>query len=586
MDSAIDGLIIRDHLELQAAVSAQKTTLMLPLGQILLNKKLINKQELEAGLLKQCGERSKRLGRILNESGIVTALQIRAALALKFGIPVIKLQDFDIAAEVLSLVPEEIAIRHNALPLAVVDSRLIVAMEDPMDQKRIEVLRFNTNQPIEPVMLPAKDIELALSKYYSKFDEDEALEDMIIHADLETRDHTMESTQAIEQQAKAKPIVRLLNAIVQHGVVSAASDINIRPLKERVDIYYRIDGKLHYSRSIHKTLLPALVSRIKITGRMNIAERRLPQDGHATLAHDGRKIDLRISVVPTVDGESVVMRILDKKHGIIALEQLGLSDKETEIIRALLQRPHGLFLVTGPTGSGKSTTLYALLNEIKKRKPHVITVEDPVEFDIEDVEQIQTIAEQGLNFAQALRHFLRHDPDVIMVGEIRDEETARIANKAAMTGHMVLSTLHTNDAASTVTRLVDMGVEPYLLSSTLLGVMSQRLVRLNCDKCLVTDTVDSIVRERLKIKPAQRLLRGKGCNACNNSGYRGRTSVCEMLVVNAEIARLINAHSGVHEIRRAAQESGMLSLIDSAVRLVREGKTSVTEVLALRSDGW
>jgi len=443
-------------------------------------------------------------------------------------------------------------------------------------------LRFNTNAYIEAVMADGSDIRILLQKFYSKLEESEALEDLQVDAVGSSPIESAESLYLMEQEAHRKPIVRLVNAILVQAVTKGASDINIRPEKDRVNVYYRIDGVLQYARTMSRTLLPAIVSRIKITGQMDISERRLPQDGHARMAWGVKTIDLRISVVPTVKGESVVIRILDKDAGLRPLDGLGLQQKEYQLLKRLIARPFGLFLVTGPTGSGKSTTLYAILDEVKKRNVHLLTVEDPVEYDMDGVEQVQISLVKGYTFAQALRQFLRHDPDVIMVGEIRDSETAHIANKAALTGHLVFSTLHTNDAVSTVTRLTDMGVEPYLLSSTLLGVMAQRLVRLNCPHCLVEEKVDDFARRSLNLAPNEKFYRGKGCEACNQMGYRGRVTVCELLAVTPEIAQLINDGAPMQKIQDMAVAQGMTRLGDNAVALARERKTSIEEVLSVQ----
>jgi type IV pilus assembly protein PilB len=335
---------------------------------------------------------------------------------------------------------------------------------------------------------------------------------------------------------------------------------------------------------MHISLLPALVSRIKIMGRMDIAERRLPQDGHARVIREGGAIDLRISVIPTVNGESVVLRILDKRAGLKSLDQLGLRDAEFNTLKRLTARSFGMILVTGPTGSGKSTTLYALLQEASKGDPHIITVEDPVEYDMENIEQIQILPATGYTFAEALRHILRHDPVVIMIGEIRDLETAEIANKAALTGHLVFSTLHTNDATSTITRLIDMGVESYLLSSTLLGVMAQRLVRMVCPHCKEKHLIDPEIATILQLDPHEAFYKGMGCEACGNSGYRGRLAVCEMLEITPEIAELINAKASSQTIKSLALQQGMKTLTQNAIALAREGKTSIEEVFAVRLD--
>jgi type IV pilus assembly protein PilB len=432
-------------------------------------------------------------------------------------------------------------------------------------------------------MANGEDIRVLLQKFYSKIEESEALEDLQVDAVGSTPSEAgAESLYLMEQEAHRKPIVRLVNAILVQAVTKGASDINIRPEKNRVNVYYRIDGVLQYVRTINRSLLPAIVSRIKITGQMDISERRLPQDGHARLAWGAKTIDLRISVVPTVKGESVVIRILDKDAGLRPLEALGLREGEYQLVKRLVARPHGLFLVTGPTGAGKSTTLYALLDEVKKRNVHLLTVEDPVEYDMDGVEQVQISLVKGYTFAQALRQFLRHDPDVIMVGEIRDSETAHIANKAALTGHLVFSTLHTNDAASTIQRLTDMGLEPYLLSSTLLGVMAQRLVRLNCAHCKVEEEVDAFLRKQLNLTPKEKFYRGQGCEACNQMGYRGRATVCEILAVTPEVAQLINDGAPTQKIQEMAVAQGMTRLGDNAIAMAREGKTSIQEITAVQ----
>jgi type IV pilus assembly protein PilB len=317
---------------------------------------------------------------------------------------------------------------------------------------------------------------------------------------------------------------------------------------------------------------------------MDIAERRLPQDGHTRVITENTTIDLRLSVIPTTKGESVVIRILDKRAGLKELDDLGLGAHETEQLRHLTSRSYGMFLVTGPTGSGKSTTLYAVLNVIKERNPHIITVEDPVEYDMEGINQIQISPAMGYTFAEALRHILRHDPDVIMVGEIRDLETARIANKAALTGHVMLSTLHTNDAASAITRLIDMGVEPYLLGSTLLGVMAQRLIRLNCSYCIAEEEVSAETRKMLGLGEDEVFYKGTGCNSCDNTGYHGRSAVCELLVVTPGMTTMINQGASSQEIKEEAIRQGMRSLIQNAVALARQKRTSIEEVLALRLD--
>lgn len=457
---------VRNEQELQRIVERPFGDHDRPLGEIMVEKAgFIDRLQLEEALRRQAQNDGKRLGRILIDMGVITDEQLQTALALRLGIPYISLELIEIPAAALSLVPNDIAFRHKVVPLGVLSGVLVVALSDPLAEQIVEAVGFHAGCRVKVVMASSRDILLTLSKYYSKFDEDQALEESrltsVTPAEAETENGN-DGIQVIELEAKRRPIVRLLNAIVTHGLVAGASDINIRPEIDRIDVYYRIDGRLQYSRTFAKALLPGLVSRVKILGRMNIAERRVPQEGNARLERGDRRVDLRLSVLPTISGESVVIRILDEAVGLRPLSGLGLPEEIMDPVRNVLSRPHGLFLVTGPTGSGKSTTLYALLNEIRKRKAHILTIEDPVEYRMEGIEQIQVNERIGVDFATTLKRFMRHDPDTIMVGEIRDAETAAIAIQAALTGHLVLSTLHTNDAPSAVTRLMDMGIEPFL----------------------------------------------------------------------------------------------------------------------------
>ncbi len=575
--------LLKDEKDLRALLSVHKRMPDIRLGQVLLDEGLINTEQLDTALKIQhtYTTGNHHLGQILIESGLVTPEQLSIALARKLAIPFVSIEAYQIPSQLITRVPPEIAQHYKVVPLAEIDAALVVVMVNPLDTAAIDALRFNSKMNVETVMASAEEIGEALNTHYSSFEEIEALEDLKLDPIIEPAAAMDEAAHMIEAEAKKKPIVRLLNSIVLQAVNSKASDINIRPEKDRVNVFFRIDGKLQFIRSLSRTLLPALVSRVKITAQMDISERRLPQDGHARLQRHGKQIDLRISVVPTVNGESVVIRILDKDAGFRPLDELGFSDYDLYKVRRMISRPNGIFLVTGPTGSGKSTTLYAVLNEVKQRNPHILTVEDPVEYDMEGVEQVQISLAKGYTFAEALRHFLRHDPDVIMVGEIRDEETAHIANKAALTGHLVFSTLHTNDAASTVTRLLDMGVESYLLSTTLLGVMAQRLIRVNCLECIVEEKIDSHIRETLKLDADEKFKHGEGCLKCHYTGYHGRTTVTELLSVNNEISRLIIEGRPAKEIVELAVSQGMRTLQQNGLELARKGITSIEEVYAL-----
>lgn len=579
-DASMKNFIVRNISDLKTLLGHYRHMPDVFLGELLIYERLITKEQLDDALVEQKNGLSKHLGQILIDKGMVTAEQVNIALARKLAIPYVKLQNFEMHAAMLARMPSEVILQYNVLPLGEINGKLVVAMENPLDHQVVEALRFNTKATIEPVMASAQDISATLNRYYNRFEESEALVDLTLDSpdeknSLDTADHG-------EAQAQKKPIVRLLNAIVLQAVTLKASDINIRPEKDNVNVFYRVDGRLQFSRSLSRSLLPALVSRIKVIGQMDIAERRLPQDGHARLMRENRTIDLRISVIPTTNGESVVIRILDKAVGVKPLDELGFSDTELELIKQSLARPHGMILVTGPTGAGKSTTVYALLNELRKTNPHILTVEDPVEYDMDGVEQVQISVIKGYTFAEALRHFLRHDPDVIMVGEIRDEETARIANKAALTGHLVLSTLHTNDAISTVMRLIDMGIESYLLGSTLTCVIAQRLIRLNCEHCTAPENIAPTVRRLLKLPEAEIFYKGQGCSHCNYSGYRGRTTVCELLHITPELSELINRGAPRQTLQECATQQGMVRLTENALRLARQRKTSVEEVFSVR----
>ncbi len=576
----MQGQIIRSHGELRAVLSLQMSVPDRPMGEIIVEKqKLISQVQLDSLLQQQKGGVNKRLGVMLVDQGLLSQEQVYVALAVKFGIPYVRLDEFDIHSDVLKRIPEEVAFRYNIMPLVVLGRRLVVAMENPLDLGSIEALTFAINLKLEAVISPLRDIAVAQSKYYSRFDEHEALQDKEL-TPLPYHVSQTDSTHIIEARARKKPLVRLLNAIVLQGIVRGASDINIRPGKDGIKVYYRIDGQMRFARVMDKSLLLPLICRIKVLGSMDIAERRLPQDGHVSLMRGKRHIDLRVSVIPTVDGESVVIRILDKEVGVKQFSDLGLVKSQQQKVSTLIERQSGLFLVVGPTGSGKTTTLYALLNEIKKNNVHIVTIEDPVEYEMADIEQVQVAASREIDFARVLRSVLRHDPDVIMVGEIRDSETADIANKAALTGHFVLSTLHTHDCVSTVLRLIDMGIKPYLLAATLKGVMAQRLVRLNCVHCAGSVSVDAVTRTVLHLAKHEPVLSGKGCNACNQSGFHGRTLISEVLMIDDVIAGLINIRAPHQQITEHALKSGMVSMNDDLIRLVRAGKVSAEEALS------
>jgi len=581
---------VRNERELRAVVDRPPEGYDRLLGEIMVDKThFITRAQLDEALQHQSRTGKPRLGRILLDMGLITDEQLQTALALRLGIPYISLEYIEIPSSALSLVPTEIAFRYKVVPLSVLSGFLVIALSNPLAEQVLDVIGFHSRHKVKFVMASPRDILLTLSKYYSKFDEDQALQESQLRSVNPPEEEGGErgGAQVIELEAKRRPIVRLLNAIVTHGLVAGASDINIRPEIDRIDVYYRIDGRLQYSRTFAKALLPGLVSRVKILGRMNIAERRLPQEGNARLERGDKRVDLRLSVLPTIAGESVVIRILDEAVGLRPLSGLGLPETVVGRLQEVLSRPHGLFLVTGPTGSGKSTTLYALLNEIRKRKAHILTIEDPVEYRMEGIEQIQVNELIGIDFATTLKRFMRHDPDTIMVGEIRDAETAAIAIQAALTGHMVLSTLHTNDAPSAVIRLMDMGIEPYLVASTLLGVLAQRLIRICCSDCgsehvlTMTDLARLPGHMREFLAEGHPIKRVSGCSACRYTGYTGRRLACELMVNTPALTESITM--GEPPARWAAQagKDGWRPLVGNALDIALAGDTTLDEVCEL-----
>jgi len=583
---ATDGQEITSIDTLEQAIWGTRPEHNEKLGQLLLQQGMLNQKGLDRALEEQQQHPDTQLGHILVSLGLVWQQDVNQTLAYKLGVPHVAIRNIIPRPEILNEISAEIALLYNVIPLTISNDRLVIAMENPLDMHIVEALQFHTNHRIESVIATREDLNWAVGTYYGSIDQTQLIEEITADTKFESSQSGEDTSRSIiEQEATKRPVVRLINAIILQGVLRNASDIHIRPGRDHTDIFYRIDGVLQFSRAIDNSLLMPLIARIKIIGRMDIAERRRPQDGHARLFHQNKSIDLRISIMPSVKGESAVIRILDKDMGLLSLEELGFIDKDLEQLKLLMTHNHGVFLVTGPTGSGKSTTLYAMLSEIKKRGPHIITVEDPVEYDMDGVEQMQISNIIGYSFAEALRHILRHDPDVIMVGEIRDLETGRIAVKSALTGHLVMSTLHTNDSVSAITRLTEMGIEPYLVSSTLLGVLAQRLVRKVCTDCREEDTdIPDMIKQVLKLNDNDTFYHGKGCDQCNHTGYHGRTTAAELLTISPKMIELINAGASEGQLRKLALKQGLLSLTQNAIELARRGITSLEEVFAVRLD--
>jgi len=556
------------------------------IGEMLIEEHIINQQQLEEALAAQKKDRNKKIGQLLVEMNAISTETLHIALAHKLSIPFVKLREFDFPPNIFKLMPVDIAQKHLVVPLFIFEDRLVIAMDDPSHIETIDLLRFITGRNLELTIATKEDIEWVINNYYSieeYINEDLTAAEEELNSDArgELNDDDLHE---IMRLGKEKPVVHLVNSIIADAIRKRASDIHIRPLENRVDLLLRIDGTMVKVRSFSKGLLPAVASRIKIIGHMNIAERRMPQDGRARVSDHNETVDLRISVMPSINGESIVIRILNVHVGLKSVSELGFNMHDEEKFVDLLNKSNGIFFVTGPTGSGKSTTLYAALNQVIDQNVNIITVEDPVEYHIDGITQIQVHAGIGYSFARALRQILRHDPDVIMVGEVRDEETAKIAVESALTGHLVLSTLHTNDAASAIARMLEMGIESYLLGPTVLGVLAQRLVRRNCPHCSDTEQVAPHVRKLLGVPENETFYKGVGCDNCNHTGYSGRLAVYELLTVTPKMRELIERRAATEEIYRQALADGMTQLTHNALDLARQRKTSLSEVYRVRLD--
>jgi type IV pilus assembly protein PilB len=575
--------ISSNAIDLKLALQHLPPQIDKPLGEFLVDEQLISQEQLQNALANQRQEPDKKLGELLEASGVVSSDEIYHALAMQLGLPFVRLRNFDIDTAALNYLSEDIARKYSVMPLFREQGHVVVAVANPANTEMVSVLRFTTASEIDVAVATKQDIDWAINNYYGTYNDNKAMEEMQQQT-LQPQDGKGGEQAEMQRLAMDKPTVRLVNHMVLDAIQRRASDIHLRPNEENVDLLLRIHGSLVKLRTFDKLLLPAIVSRIKILGRMDIAERRLPQDGRTKFVSQGNEVDLRISVMPTINGESVVIRLLNKQEGLRDVQQLGFSAYDEEQITHMLNKSYGMLLVTGPTGSGKSTTLYAALQEVIKQNVNIITVEDPVEYHVPGIQQIQVNTVPNYTFARALRNILRHDPDVIMVGEIRDQETAKIAVECALTGHLVLSTLHTNSAAGTIARLIEMDIEPYLLKTTLLGVLAQRLVRTNCPHCMVEEQVENTVRSVLNIGPDEKFYHGVGCEACNQTGYSGRAAVYELLMMTNGMRELVSEHVGVDEIQSRALEDGTIPLTQNALRLARERITSLREVYRVRLD--
>ena len=552
-----------------------------PIGQILMENGFISEAQLTEALNIQRSSNGKMLGDVMLEMGLVSETQLAQALSIRLKVPFIDLSSRKINTEAVSKIPEEVAREKTVFAFEINHGRLMVATNDPVNFYIFEDLKVTTGMEIVPQISTKTMIEAAINKYYSS----QAIDSTVNELENESDDTTIDlEKEESEGRIDSAPIVKLVNMMVETAFRTECTDIHIEPFKDRTRIRFRIDGELvEQEMKIPPSFHNSIITRIKILAGMNIAEKRIPLDGRYGTKIDGVNLDMRVSTIPCVYGEKCVIRLLstadDKTRKIT---DLGMTDYNYQMFEQIIRCPNGVMLVTGPTGSGKSTTLYATPGELSQPNVNIVTVEDPVEKKIDGINQCQINAKAGMTFAAALRSILRQDPDIIMVGEIRDGETADIAIRAAITGHFVLSTLHTNDAAGTIVRLVDMGVAPYMVASSLVGIVAQRLVKLLCKECkekfLLEDSEDLKLMNRTEPVEIYRPRQG-GCRFCHNTGYQGRTAIHEIIVTTPDIKELISAGATAEEIGAQATKNGTLLLRDNVTKMVLAGKTSIAELV-------
>lgn len=562
----------------------------LKLGEILIRDGLINEEQLNQALAQQSDE-GARLGEILVKLGFITEQNMIAAIGKQLSIPYVSLSTEHLKPAVdqglEELISKDFAVKNHVLALSRNLNSLTCAISDPFDLILLDNLRKMTGCEINPVIATRADIEEAISKFYSKADMlKQAIQESYHIEQTFTKEEEIQSEEEglsldkLIEKAEEAPVVKLVDLILGQAIEERASDIHIEPFKERISLRYRIDGKLYEIPPPARHLHLPILSRIKILANLNIAEKRLPQGGAFIVKVKDRTIDIRVSTIPTIYGEKMVLRILDKSSVNLDLSALGFDEKQLVDFRKAIKSPFGVIFLTGPTGSGKTTTLYAALNEMKNTQKNIVTIEDPVEYRLDGVNQVQVKPEIGLSFAEALRSFLRQDPDIMLVGEVRDLETAQICIRSALTGHLVLSTLHTNDAASAITRLIDIGIEPYLLLPSLIMIVAQRLVRLLCPHCkeAYEPTVDKIGDIKLS---ADLIYRAKGCAKCNNIGYKGRISIAEVMLINDEFIEALIHGASIKSIRELAAKYNMRTLYESGIKKAEQGLTSLEEVMSV-----
>ena len=547
----------------------------IPIGQYLVEQNMISNEQLERVLFAQReSQGSKRFGEVIVEMGYMSEIKFAQALAGKLKVPYVDLATFKIDDEAVSKIPESLAKKHTVIAIDIVGKRLTVATDDPINFNILEDIKVITGMDTIPVLATRSSINKAIGEKYTMANIDSVNESLSAFGTETLNDE--ESKERVE----SAPIVKLATTIVENAFRAEATDIHIEPFKTFTRIRIRVNGDLIELMSVSSAVQSALATRIKLISGMNIAEKRIPQDGRFSQVVDGTELDVRVSSLPTVNGEKIVIRILST--GQIALRKitdLGMSEYNYKMFESMLKCPQGVMLVTGPTGSGKTTTLYAALGEIAKPNVNVVTVEDPVEKNIEGINQCQVNSKAGMTFSAALRSILRQDPDIVMIGEMRDSETADIAIRAAITGHLVLSTLHTNDAASTIVRLIDMGVAPYMVATSLIGVVAQRLVKVLCPKCRRPRMSNEEENNLMHISAPVQIFDAVGCPECNNTGYKGRTAIHEIIHCTSGISTLIAESAGKEQLEEAAKRNGTRLLRDNVSELVQQGRTTIDELV-------
>ena len=554
------------------------------IGELLVRENLLSAEELRKAR-SEVAAKGGRLGAQITKLGLLEEAQLTEFVAKQYNVPAIDLDEFEVDPEVIALIPEDVALKHGVVPVNRAGSTLILATADPSNIYALDDIKFLTGYNIQAVVASEEAIKRGIERYY---EQNSDLDDVMAAFDDSDIDFVQDDDDIdaaeLGREAEDAPVVKLVNLILTDAIKKSASDIHIEPYEKSFRVRYRIDGVLYEVMKPPIKLKNALISRLKIMSELDIAERRLPQDGRIKLKLGrGREMDFRVSILPTLFGEKIVLRLLDKSNLQLDMTKLGFEEPQLAIFKNCIHRPFGMVLVTGPTGSGKTTTLYSALSELNTIADNLSTAEDPVEFNLSGINQVQMHEDIGLNFAAALRSFLRQDPDIIMVGEIRDFETAEIAVKAALTGHMVLSTLHTNDAPSTVNRLLNMGIEPFLVASSVNCIVAQRLARRGCEECKEPDpeiSIDELVAAGMSEDEARETspVRGAGCPNCSETGYKGRVAVYEVMEITEEIKDFVLNGASTVEIKREAIRSGMTTLRRSALNMLKNEVTALSEV--------